>query len=197
MDFILASQSHARKTMLENAGYVFDCSPANIGEKSIISALLAQKMTPTLIAQKLAEEKAKAISVKNPDSLIIGSDQVLEIEGKILNKAKSSEDAHVKLKTLRGKTHTLISAVSVAKNNQILWSDTSSAHLTMHNFSDDFLARYCEKAADALTRSVGAYELESHGIHLFDSIEGDYYTILGMPLLKLTTYLREEQEIGL
>ena len=144
----------------------------------------------------LAHEKALQIARNAPDALVIGSDQILESEGRLLNKAANENEARNKLKNLRGKIHHLFSAVAVAKNEKILWSHTGRADLTMHDISDEFLNSYIGKAGAALTRSVGAYELESHGVNLFENIEGDYFTILGMPLLPLLTYLRREQGIG-
>lgn len=188
MSLILASQSVARQNMLRGAGLSFETYPADIDEAIHKNT----DASPQDIARKLAEEKALAVSQKFPNALIIGSDQILEFQGKLLTKAKNQEEARTKLEMLRGKTHHLYSAVAVVQNGKVLWGDVQGAFLTMHNFSDLFLQAYLKKAGEALTRSVGAYELESLGAQLFESIEGDYFTILGMPLLSLLTYLREE-----
>ena len=193
MTLVLASQSVARQNMLSAAGLEFEVHPANIDEETFQNSDAA----PIEIAKTLAQQKALAISEKFPECLVIGSDQILEFEGSLLTKANNANAAREKLKTLRGKTHHLFSAVAVAKNNEILWDDAQGAFLTMHNFNDEFLDDYIDRAGEALTRSVGAYELESIGSQLFESIEGDYFTILGMPLLSLLTYLRTQQGIGL
>ena len=192
---ILASQSKARQDMLRGAGIAFEAKPADLDEAEI-TAQHKDKATEE-IASVLAGEKALYISRQNPDALVIGSDQILECEGNRLSKADSKEEAKEKLLQLRGKTHRLISAVSLAQNGEIIWQCEEQASLTMHEFDDDFLDQYCARAGDALTSCVGAYELEDLGVQLFKTIEGDYFTILGMPLLKLLTYLREEQGVSL
>jgi len=186
---ILASKSVARQNMLRAAGLDFDAHPADIDESLIQNANFSAFET----AQSLASEKALKVAEKFPDRLVIGSDQILACESKMLHKASSIDEASEKLKILRGKSHQLISAISVVRGDKVLWQEAQTASLTMHNFSDEFLANYLNKAGEALTRSVGAYELESIGVQLFDKIEGDYFTILGMPLLPLLTYLRQEQ----
>lgn len=190
---ILASKSSARQNMLRAAGLEFEIRPAEIDE----SVAQSSNAPPSEVAQELARAKALHVAAGHPDALVIGSDQILECEGQILTKAANKDEAREKLKTLRGKTHSLISAVTLAKNDEILWQQTGNAFLTMHNFNDDFLESYIERAGEALTRSVGAYELESTGVQLFETIKGDYFTILGMPLLPLLTYLRTQQGIGL
>ncbi|HOO82098.1 MAG TPA: Maf family nucleotide pyrophosphatase [Alphaproteobacteria bacterium] len=197
MTLILASQSKARQDMLHAAGLDFEISSADLDENAIMIAARQDGKNPDEIAELLATEKARSVSAQTPGTLVIGSDQVLECEGQMLSKAANQNEAREKLKSLRGKTHCLISAVSVVQNEKILWKTVQSAELTMHDFDDNFLQQYMECAGEALTRSVGAYELESLGAQLFDKIEGDYFTILGMPLLPLLKYLRENQGIGL
>ncbi|MCB1720193.1 MAG: septum formation protein Maf [Alphaproteobacteria bacterium] len=197
MTLILASQSKTRQNMLRAAGLNFETRPANLDEAAIMAGALKDGKNPDEIATLLAIEKARSVCAQIPGALVIGSDQILECTGKILSKAANKNEAHEKLKSLRGKTHRLISAVCVAQNDKILWKTTQSAELTMYDFDDNFLQQYMECAGEALTRSVGAYELESLGAQLFDKIEGDYFTILGMPLLPLLKYLRENQGIGL
>ena len=193
MRLILASQSITRQNMLRNAGLDFEIHPADIDEATHKNS----DKTPAEIAKILASKKALAVSQKFPGALVIGSDQILECEDSLLTKAKDENEAREKLKNLRGKTHHLFSAATVAKNNEILWQDVQKASLTMHNFSDEFLDAYIKTCGEALTKSVGAYAIEGAGINLFENIEGDHFTILGMPLLSVLTYLREEQGIGL
>lgn len=192
MNLILASKSAARQAMLKNAGLEFQSIPAEIDERAFGNA-----GSPKELAGILAVEKAKYVARLNPDALVIGSDQILEFEGKTIHKAQNLQDAKEKLSALRGKTHSLISAVAVVKGETTLWSDAQAAALTMHDFDDAFLSAYVEKAGDALTQNVGAYALEGEGVHLFDKIEGDYFTILGLPLLPLLKYLREDHGAGL
>lgn len=194
---ILASQSHARKSLLENAGLEFETCPANLDEKNIVALHQENDESAAKIANVLAVEKARSVVQKYPKSLVIGCDQVLDFEGKILCKAKDIADARDKLLCMRGKEHRLISAASIVQGDEILWQGYDIAALKMHNFSNAFLDEYCSKAGDALVRSVGAYELEGLGVQLFEHIEGDYFTILGLPLLKILAYLRQEHGVGL
>lgn len=188
---ILASQSAARKTMLKNAGLNFKAIPADLDEEKIIADFRADGFSTKHIALALSEKKALAVAQKNPDALVIGCDQVLEIEGQVVSKAKDPKDAKDKLRRLRGKTHTLISAVSIVQGKTTFWQHEDEAHLTMREFDDEFLENYAKQAGPALTRAVGAYELEGLGSWLFTEVRGDYFTILGLPLLPLLEYLNE------
>lgn len=189
---ILASASRARNEMLTSAGLKFASMPADIDETKIIENLRAQKAKPEVMAVELAQQKAKVISAKNPDALVIGSDQILEHEGSIFEKAKDETAAVDKLKTLRGKTHRLISAVCIAQNNEVLWQTYDEAKLTMHDFSDAFLEDYARAAGEDLMSCVGGYAIEKAGAWLFSAIKGDYFTILGLPLLPLLKVLKDE-----
>lgn len=193
-DIVLASASLARKQMLANAGLEFEVIPGNIDETGIIEN--NNTLTASGKAQKLAFEKARAVSGRCPGKLVIGSDQILVHKNAILQKAANRQEAIQKLKSLRGDRHDLLSAVSVVKDEQELWSVVESASLEMADLDDAALDIYADKAGDALTRSVGAYELESIGASLFDKINGDYFTILGMPLLPLLNYLRVQHNIS-
>lgn len=197
MDLVLASGSNARADMLTNAGVTFTICPADIDERVVEQNYLETGGAVEKLSALLAIEKAKEVAKTYPDYLVIGSDQILECNGQKFDKAFDKEDAKDKLRFLRGKTHKLISGVAIVQNDQVLWQAQQEALLTMHNFDDEFLERYCAAAGDALTKSVGAYQLESAGIHLFEKIEGDYFTILGMPLLKLLKYLRDKQGLSL
>ena len=188
---ILASQSAARKALLTNAGIQFDIIPADIDEAAIITAFNAKNASAAEIALELSERKAREVSKNNPDAIVIGCDQVLVLEGEIFSKAKDEDDARNKLLKLRGKTHHLISAVSIAKAQTTLWQHDDSAVLTMFDFDEDFLDNYVRVAGKALTRAVGAYEIEGAGAWLFSEVRGDYFTILGLPLLPLLAYLHD------
>ncbi len=190
ISIILASKSQGRRQILEGAGLSFKSIPATIDERSIEQKLQHNESQNSDIALALAKEKALSVSVQHNESLIIGSDQILECEGKVLHKATSADEALQKLHYLSGKTHSLISSVCLAKGGEILWSATDIASLTMHNLEEEMLHDYMEKATDALTQCVGAYALERHGSWLFSKIEGNYFTILGLPLLPLLSELR-------
>lgn len=190
-NIILASKSRARQTMLKNAGLKFEAIPSGVNEPAIVKKMQAEGFESRGIALELAKQKALDVSAKHPGALVIGSDQTLKYHGAFIEKAIDNDAAVAKLKMMRGGEHTLISAVSVVKDSTVLWQHIDDAHLTMRDFDDEFLALYCEKAGDALTSCVGAYEFEGLGAWLFDSIKGDFFTILGMPLLPLLKHLRE------
>lgn len=186
---ILASQSPIRRTMLERAGLQVACYPADIDERALETSLGSIQATD--LARELAVAKAKAVSVDHPEALVIGADQVLEHQGLLLHKAATTGEADVKLAKLQGQTHHLIAAVALVQNGETLWSTHDTASLTMRALSARDRAAYLEKAGDAATASVGAYRLEEIGAALFERIDGDYFTILGMPLLPLLGALRE------
>ncbi len=190
---ILASKSAARQTMLKSAGLSFQSHPADLNENAIKN----EGKSPQFTAQNLALAKAQHVSKKYADAIVIGSDQVLSLNGLMLNKASDEDEARDKLKQLRGQTHHLISAVAIVQGGKNLWQYDAVAFLKMYDFSDQFLESYLSRAGDALTHNVGAYALEGLGAQLFESIEGDYFTILGMPLLPLLTYLRNAHGVGL
>ncbi len=188
---ILASGSKARNDMLQNVGVVFTSQPADIDEQKIIDKLVSENRDIPLITEQLAQAKARAVSAQNPEALVIGSDQTLEFNGKILSKAKNLDEGKEKLKDLRGKSHRLYSSVCVVYNGNTEFFHTDSARLTMHNFNDEYLDAYIKKDADALTACVGGYKIEGTGAWLFDTVAGDHYTIMGMPLLPLLAFLRK------
>ena len=190
---ILASGSSARKAMLESAGLAFDVVPANVDEVSIKAMMITESdcVEAADVAAVLAMEKALAVSRDNPGALVIGSDQVLALGRRMFSKAATIAGAQETLERLRGRTHELVSAVALAQDDQILWQAVDRAKLTMRRFSDEFLVSYLSRAGDRVLHTVGCYELEGLGVQLFDRVEGDYFTILGMPLLPLLAELRQ------
>ena len=190
-NLILASSSKVRSEVLKTAGLSFSVYPANLDEAA--EKKDAGKQTVYKISQVLAKKKALQISQVYKESFVIGADQVLECDGKLFDKPFDKETARKHLFKLRGKTHILISTVCVALNGQVIWQKTDSAYLTMLNLSNSFIDRYLEIAGDTVLSSVGAYCLEGVGVQLFDKIEGDYFTILGVPLLPLLEFLRTKE----
>jgi septum formation protein len=189
---ILASGSAARKAMLEGAGLTFDTVPADIDEDAITSLMKSESdcVEAADIAGVLSAEKALAVAHAHPGALVIGSDQVLALGRRTFSKAKTLEQARETLNLLRGRTHELVSSVSLASGEHVLWQSFDHAQMTMRPFSDAFLAHYLDRAGRRVLNSVGCYEVEGPGMQLFERIEGDYFTILGMPLLALLGELR-------
>ncbi len=192
-EVILASGSAARRSMLEAAGVAFRVVPAEVDEDEIRRAYTANDPdgTPTGVSRVLARAKAEEVSRRFPAALVIGADQVLELGREIYNKPADMTAARRHLRALSGRTHRLLSTVSLAETGHETWSYLDAASLSMRDFSDDFLDGYLARTGDRICACVGAYELEGLGVQLFESIEGDYFTILGMPLLKLLAELRQ------
>ena len=191
---ILASASQARTSMLKNAGLRFDVQPADIDEAAIRATFDdgTSDAAPSDIAVILAQTKATTISERNTGAQVIGADQILVCDGELHSKPADKTAAREQLLRLRGKTHSLISAVACAKDGRVDWYYEDVVHLTMRNFSNEFLGTYLALAGDAVTASVGAYQIEGPGVQLFSKISGDYFTILGLPLLPLLQYLRTQ-----
>ena len=186
---ILASKSAARRAVLTGAGVPFEVAVAGVDEDAVKTAMLAQGATPRDVADALAEIKAVKISAGRP-GFVIGSDQTLEFEGQLYDKAETLEAAAERLKTMRGKPHKLHSAVVVAKDGAPIWREIVSETLTMRDFSDDFLDAYLALEGEEMLGSVGCYRLEGPGAQLFSKIEGDYFAILGLPLMGLLDLFR-------
>ncbi|MCW1995061.1 septum formation protein [Bradyrhizobium diazoefficiens] len=191
---ILASQSSARKMLLANAGLEFIAITADIDERGVQAA--SKLSSPRDIGLLLAREKAKAVSANHPGSHVIGADQTLAFGERLFNKPAGRAQAMAQLRDLAGNCHELNSAVAVAHDGKIVFEDVSVARMTMRQMSEAELSAYLDAAGDAVTTSVGAYQLEGLGIHLFERIEGDHFTILGLPLLPLLAFLRSEQLIA-
>jgi septum formation protein len=191
---ILASTSATRRTMLSNAGVPFTAIASNVDERALVA--LNPSWTPPDIARHLAEAKALDVAQRNPQAVVIGADQVLALGNKVFSKPKDQEDCTNILRELRSRTHHLISAVVCVQGHEVLWNETDQANLTMRDFSDEFLTDYVGKMGEDCTTSVGGYKIEGRGIQLFDAVEGDHFTILGMPLLPLLSYLRTTGKIA-
>lgn len=189
---ILASGSAARVGMLREAGVDVEIDPADVDEGKIKQALLGDLSQLDSIAAELAKAKAEMVSKRRADEHVIGADQVLIHNGKLFDKPKSMSEARSHLETLCGTQHRLTSSVSVALNGAEIWSATDKADLRMRDFSEAFLTEYLEAFGDTALTSVGAYHLEGLGAQLFDRIEGDYFTVLGLPLLPLLGFLRTQ-----
>ncbi|TKT71267.1 septum formation inhibitor Maf [Afipia massiliensis] len=185
---ILASQSAVRKSLLANAGIAVETIPADIDERAIQQN--SGLKDPGEIAALLACEKATFISAKYPDRYVVGADQTLALGDQLFSKPADRAAAAAQITTLSGQTHALHSAVSVVKDGVTLFSHVSVARMTMRALTGSEIAAYVDEAGDAVTASVGAYQLERTGVHLFDRIEGDHFTILGLPLLPLLAFLR-------
>ena len=193
---ILASASPSRRRMLEQAGLAFDTIPSGVDEDEAKRSLVAARATAGDIARHLAELKARAVSTRHPGALVIGADSTLSCEGRLFDKPVDRQAAKEQLRALAGRTHELCSAAVAAQDGVRLWHHSDAARLTMRNLSADFLDIYLARAGDSVLGSVGAYQLEKLGVHLFARIEGDYFTILGLPLLPLLSFL-ELHGIGL
>jgi septum formation protein len=186
---ILASLSDIRARMLRNAGVSYDVIPARIDEDSIKRALEAEAATPRDIADTLAEMKARKVAEKGAATLVLGCDQVLSFKGLVLSKPKTPQDARDQLRMLRGETHQLMSAAVVYDGLEPVWRHVGVARLTMRDFSDDYLDDYVDRNWESMRWSVGGYKIEEEGIRLFRMVQGDTFTIQGLPLLELLSYL--------
>ena len=186
---ILASASVSRRQMLQNAGLDFSVETSGVDEDEVKLSLSAEKATPQDIAETLAELKAKRVSMRHPTAMVIGADSTLSCNGRLFDKPPTMAAARQQLQALAHQTHELHSSVVVARGGVRLWHCNDRARLTMRPLPDAFLDAYLARAGEAVTSSVGAYQLEGVGAHLFTKVEGDYFTILGLPLLPLLSFL--------
>lgn len=185
---LLASSSPFRRMLMENAGLTFSCESASIDERAIEATL--GDASPDAVALSLAKAKALDVAARNPQALVIGSDQTMSLGERVYHKSASRDEARENLLSLSGKTHRLNSAIALARGNEIVWEHVSHAELTVRPLSEAFVDRYLTRVGEKVFLSVGAYQLEGEGIQLFSEIRGDYFTIVGLPMLPLLEKLR-------
>lgn len=187
---VLASASSSRRALMENAGLTFTAVAAQIDERAVEAEMAHRALGPGELALELAHAKAQEVSSRFPDALVIGCDQTMSLGSTVFHKPADREAARANLAELRGKTHRLNSGVVLVRGGREIWRHLSVADLLMRNFSDAFLDDYLERCGESVMKSVGCYQLEGIGIQLFESISGDYFAILGLPLLPLLGELR-------
>ena len=189
VEIILASKSKVRKKILDENNINNRVEPSNVDEDLIKESLLKNKATPTVISKNLAELKANKVSLKNIDALVLGADSVIDLEGQLISKPESREEAFEILKKLNGKKHNLVSSVCISKNGSMIWNYSDKATLTMKNLNDNELKNYLSKISDEALYAYNVYQVEGEGKNLFSKINGDENTIMGLPINKIKEYL--------
>ena len=188
-EIILASKSKVRKEILDKNNIESDVMPSNVDEDIVKESLIKEKATPEIISKNLAELKANKVSMKKIDKIVLGADSVIDLNGELISKPETREEAMKILKKLNGKSHFLISSVCVSKNGSMIWNHTDKAKLSMKNLSDDELKNYLSKIPDETLYAYNVYQIEGIGRNLFTSIEGDEDTIMGLPVKKIKEYI--------
>ena len=186
---ILASKSGVRKKILNQNGIVCEVLPANVDEEQVKDSLLKEKITPELISKNLAELKANKVSEKKPDELVLGADSVIDLNGELISKPTSRQEAFNILLKLNGQKHHLISSVCISKNGAMIWNSTDTSTLIMKQLNSDEIKSYLEKIRDKELYAYGVYQIEADGRSLFSKIEGDEDTIMGLPVKQIKEYL--------
>ena len=186
---ILASKSEVRKEILDKNNIKCIVEPSNVDEDPVKESLLKEQASSEIISKNLAELKANKVSMKKNDEIVLGADSVIDLEGELISKPESREEAMEILRKLNGKSHFLISSVCISKNGSMIWNYTDKAKLTMKNFTDDELKNYLSKISDETLYAYNVYQIEGEGRNLFASIEGDEDTIMGLPVKKIKEYL--------
>ena len=187
---ILASKSKVRKEILDRHNILCEVKPSNVDEDVVKEALIKESASPEIISKNLAELKANKISLKETDRLVLGADSVIDLNGELISKPESREEALEILKKLNGKKHNLISSVCISKNGSMIWNHTDKAELTMKNFSENDLKTYLSKISDETLYAYNVYQIEGVGRDLFLNITGDENTIMGLPVFKIKKYLK-------
>jgi septum formation protein len=190
---ILASKSKVRKEILDKNKIPCDVKPSNVDEDVVKQTLLKKLATPEIISKNLAELKANKVSLKQRDRLVLGADSVIDLDGELISKPESREEALIILKKLNGKKHNLISSVCISKNGSMIWNYTDKSELIMKDFSDEDLKFYLSKISDEDLYAYNVYQIEGEGKNLFSDIIGDEETIMGLPVIKIKEYLRNYQ----
>ena len=186
---ILASKSEVRKEILDKNNIKCVVEPSNVDEEPVKESLLKEQVSSEIISKNLAELKANKVSMKKNDEIVLGADSVIDLEGELISKPESREEAMEILRKLNGKSHFLISSVCISKNGSMIWNYTDKAKLTMKNFTDDELKNYLSKIPDTTLYAYNVYQIEGEGRSLFASIEGDEDTIMGLPVKKIKEYI--------
>ena len=188
-ELILASKSEVRKKILDENDFNVQVQPSTVDEEPIKQSLLKEKASPEIISKNLAEIKACRVSQKNFNTLVLGADSVIDLNGELISKPKNRLEALNILKKLNGKKHNLVSSVCISKNGSMIWNHTEKATLTMKNFNEEDLKKYLLKISDEALYSYNVYQIEGEGRNLFSNIEGDKNTIMGLPINKIKEYL--------
>ena len=188
---ILASKSRVRKDILDNNQIENIVEPSNVDEELVKISLIRENASPEIISKNLAELKANKVSAKNIDHIVLGADSVIDLDGELISKPESREEAMIILKKLNGKSHSLISSVCISKNGSMIWNYTDKATLTMKNLSENELKIYLSKISDETLYAYNVYQIEGEGRNLFESINGDKDTIMGLPIKKIKEYLKD------
>ena len=189
IELILASKSKVRKKILDNNNIFTKVEPSNVDEEIIKESLLKQKASPKIVSKTLAELKANKVSQKNLHTLVLGADSVIDLDGELISKPDSRDEAFDILKRLNGKKHNLVSSVCLSKNGSMIWNYTDSATLEMKNLSEEDLKTYLKKISDETLFAYNVYQIEGEGKNLFLKIEGDRDTIMGLPIKSIKKYL--------
>ena len=190
---ILASKSKVRKEILDKNQIPCDVKPSSVDEDVVKESLIKELATPEIISKNLAELKANKVSLNRGDRLVLGADSVIDLDGELISKPESREEALLILKKLNGKKHNLISSVCISKNGSMMWNYTDKAELTMKKFSEENLKVYLSKISDEALYSYNVYQIEGEGRNLFSNINGDKDTIMGLPVFKIKEYLKNYQ----
>jgi len=190
---ILASKSKVRKEILDKNQIPCDVKPSSVDEDVVKESLIKELATPEIISKNLAELKANKVSLNQGDRLVLGADSVIDLDGELISKPESREEALLILKKLNGKKHNLISSVCISKNGSMMWNYTDKAELTMKKFSEENLKVYLSKISDEALYSYNVYQIEGEGRNLFSNINGDKDTIMGLPVFKIKEYLKNYQ----